>query len=214
MDSIAAMARTHQPGLIIVDRWVSGRYENYLTPEQSIPGKVIEVPWESCITMAGGWSYNRNHQYKPAVKLIHMLVEIVAKGGNFLLNIGPSPSGEWAPEVYDRLEEIGGWMKVNGEAIYATRPFPPHRDGNVFFTKKMDSEAVYAICLAGEKDEIPPGVIRASGFCPPDQARCRLLGWEGEVKWQAEQDGFRVDLSQRIREKIFVKHAWVLKFFW
>ncbi len=125
MAGIAAMARSHQPGLIIADRTVGGRYENYKTPEQEIPAKPLDEPWETCMTMATQWSYKADDVYKPARELIRMLVEIVAKGGNFLLNIGPSPEGELPAESLKRLAEIGAWMKVNGQAIYGTRPIPP-----------------------------------------------------------------------------------------
>lgn len=91
MARIDSMAEIHQPGLIIVDRWVSGVFENYLTPEQNTPEQVLNIPWESCITMALGWSYNKHHKYKSVHQLIHTLVDIVAKGGNFLLDIGPYP---------------------------------------------------------------------------------------------------------------------------
>ncbi|MCK7483889.1 MAG: alpha-L-fucosidase [Candidatus Moduliflexus flocculans] len=59
---------------------------------------------------------------------------MVSKGGNFLLNIGPSPEGEFAPEALDRLREIGEWMKVNGEAIYGTRPVAPYKEVKTCFT--------------------------------------------------------------------------------
>ena len=64
MDRIAAMARSNQPGLLIVDRTVHGRYENYLTPEQNIPKEKLNIPWESCITLGGAWSYVPNDKFK------------------------------------------------------------------------------------------------------------------------------------------------------
>ena len=67
-------------------------------------------------------AYERNPNYKPARTLVHTLVDVVAKGGNYLIGIGPSPDGTWDETAYDRLREIGSWVRVNGEAIYATRP--------------------------------------------------------------------------------------------
>ena len=64
MARITRMARQHQPGLLVVDRWVNGQYENYLTPENKVPEKALSVPWESCITMATSWSYVRTDKYK------------------------------------------------------------------------------------------------------------------------------------------------------
>jgi len=93
-----------KPGIIIVDRWVPGPFENYHTPEQEIPQKPLPYPWETCMTMGNSWSYVPNDQYKPTNTIIHNLIDIVAKGGNYLLNIGPGPDGEWHDAAYVRLE--------------------------------------------------------------------------------------------------------------
>jgi len=99
MPRIAKMARSHQPGLIIVDRTVSGKYENYTTPEQHIPKEAIGHPWETCMTLGGSWSFNPNDHYKTSRKIIHLLADIVAKGGNYLLNVGPQPDGNLPEEA-------------------------------------------------------------------------------------------------------------------
>ena len=146
------MARRHQPGLLVVDRTVTGRYENYRTPEQEVPEKPLPYAWETCMTMGDSWSYVPGDRYKSANRLIHLLVDIVSKGGNFLLNIGPSPEGEFAPEALDRLREIGAWMKVNGEAIYGTRPIAPYKEAKTCFTALPDG-TVHAIYLADEDED-------------------------------------------------------------
>ncbi len=107
MPLIVKNARSKQPGLIVVDRTVSGPYENYLTPENRVPENPIPYPWETCMPMAKSWSYVPNDNYKSARTLIHLLVEIVSKGGNFLLNIGPSAKGDFDETAYERLKEIG-----------------------------------------------------------------------------------------------------------
>ncbi|MEZ4894644.1 MAG: alpha-L-fucosidase [Saprospiraceae bacterium] len=94
MASIVEKARAKQPELIVVDRAVPGVHQNYLTPEQHIPDSGLPYPWETCMTMAGSWSYVPNDRYKPTEELIKKLVDIVSKGGNYLLNIGPSPEGD------------------------------------------------------------------------------------------------------------------------
>jgi alpha-L-fucosidase len=91
MDELAEKARRKQPGLIVVDRAVPGKNQNYLTPENRVPDKALPFPWESCIIAGGGWSWVPNATYKSGKEAVHMLVDIVAKGGNLLLNIAPGP---------------------------------------------------------------------------------------------------------------------------
>jgi alpha-L-fucosidase len=205
------MARGYQPGLIVVDRWVNGPYENYLTPEQKVPEKALGVPWESCITMATSWSYVKADRYKSVRQLIHLLVDIVAKGGNLLLNIGPSPEGEWAPDAYDRLKGIGEWMKVNSEAIYGTRPILPYKDGRVCLTQKKEGGAVYAIYLADENETQPPKVIQLRDLHPSDNAELVVLGAGGELNWKKEGNGISIEIPEKIRQQPPCKHAWTIR---
>lgn len=153
MPKIAAMARTHQPGLLVVDRTVHGEYENYVTPEQQVPATYLPYPWESCITLGNSWSYVPGDQYKSSRKVIHMLTDIISKNGNLLLNVGPGPDGEWDSLAYDRLESIGKWMKINGEAVYESEADPNlPRQGKWAFTRKGSN--VYAIYLVAENEMI------------------------------------------------------------
>ena len=200
MPAIAAMARRHQPGLIVVDRSVHGPFENYRTPEQSIPDKPLDYPWETCMTMAGSWSYVPNDRYKSVNRLIHNLVDIVAKGGNYLLNIGPGPDGSWHDEAYRKLDSIGAWMDVNGEAIYGTRYIAPYKDGKVCFTQKKDGSAVYAIYLM-ERGEQLPETVRFAGITPEKGARMELLGYKGKLRWKQEGDEVVVTLPAAARKK-------------
>ncbi|MBI9016036.1 MAG: alpha-L-fucosidase [Phycisphaerae bacterium] len=211
MARIAKMGRKHQPGLIVVDRWVSGEFENYLTPENKIPDKAILVPWESCITMAPGWSYNKNHEYKSVRQLVHMMVDTVAKGGNFLLNIGPSPKGDWAPDAYDRLKGIGAWMKVNSEAIYDSRPIEPYKDGKVCLTQNKKTKAVYAIYLAGEDETRPPAKIWLNTIQPTDDnTQVTMLG-VGELKWEKVGQGILVHIPDEVQKNPPCEHAWTIR---
>ena len=91
MPLIVNKAREKQPGLIVVDRAVSGPNQDYLTPENTVPQKPLPYPWETCMPMATSWSYVPHDKYKTVNELIDLLVDIVSKGGNFLLNIGPGP---------------------------------------------------------------------------------------------------------------------------
>ena len=210
MPRIAAMGRQHQPGLLVVDRTVHGRYENYRTPEQKVPDKALAYPWETCMTMGNSWSYVPTDTYKPTRQLIHLLVDIVAKGGNFLLNVGPDANGEIAPEAYDRMKAIGKWMDINGEAIYATRPIAPYKESNICYTRKED-QSVYAIYLAGEGETSPPSKIMLSSICPAEGAKVSLLGHTANLKWEPVGRGALIDIPASIRKQAASEHAWVIK---
>jgi len=154
MPRIAAMARSYQPGLMVVDRTVSGEFENYVTPEQTVPAEPLPYPWESCITMGNSWSYVPNDHYKSTNTIIHLLLQIISRGGNLLLNIGPSPSGDYSDTAYSRLKEIGAWMKVHGEAVYATKPLAPYEDGNILYLQSKDKKTVYVYILSDKNDDV------------------------------------------------------------
>jgi len=155
MPRISAMAREYQPGLIIVDRTVSGEYENYVTPEQTVPKEPLGCPWESCITMGKSWSYVPRDTYKSSIELVHLLIDVVSRGGNLLLNIGPSSEGDWDTIAYQRLKEIGTWMKINGKAIYGSVPLYPYAEKNVAFTQSKDHKEKYIFLLSdSDKDDV------------------------------------------------------------
>jgi alpha-L-fucosidase len=103
------------------------RIGDYGTPEQNIPatGFGPGVDWESCMTMNDHWGYNKADQHwKSAATIIHNLVDCASKGGNYLLNVGPTAEGLIPQPSVDRLAEVGRWMKVNGPSIYATTASP------------------------------------------------------------------------------------------
>jgi len=211
MPRIAAMARRHQPGLIVVDRTVHGRYENYRTPEQRVPDEPPPYPWETCMTMANQWSYNPNDTYKPTRQLIHLLVDIVAKGGNFLLNVGPSPEGELPPAALERMREIGEWMAVNSPAIYETRAIAPYKESNICFTQ-LPGERAHAIYLAAGGEEAPPEEIRFSALRPEPGSEVHMLGVERALTWRLENGEVIVRVPRSVRSSPPCQHAWTLVF--
>ena len=157
MHRLASIARERNPQTIIVDRSVGGRYENYRTPEKQVPDTLLPYPWETCMTMGDSWSYVPNDNYKSVKTLIHMLCDVVAKGGNLLLNVGPDADGNLPPQALERMEAIGKWLEKNGYAIYGTRPLYPYCEGNIRYTQSKDGKHQYAITLT---DEAPYATVK------------------------------------------------------
>lgn len=139
LGEVVERARKLQPWLIVADRTVGGPYENYITPEQTIPPKPLSIPWESCITMGGSFSFAYEDNYKTLRQLVHLLIEVVSKGGNLALNVGPQPDGRLPKGAISRMKELGAWLKIYGEAIYGTRICAPYNKGNCSFTCKGDN---------------------------------------------------------------------------
>jgi alpha-L-fucosidase len=210
MEKIASMGRRNQPGLIVVDRAEGTEYENYRTPEQQIPDKPLPYPWETCMTMAGSWSYVPGDTYKHAVTIIHNLVDIVAKGGNYLLNIGPGPSGDYDPAAYERMKEIGAWMKVNNDAIYGTRPIAPYKEENICFTRNKNGQ-VNAIYLAGEDEKSLPNTITLKGIKPAPKAVITLLGQKDRLKWKSAGGETVIMIPDKLQKNPPCKYAWVFR---
>ncbi len=122
---VNAMVRSLQPGIIINDR--NKLSEDYSTPEQDIPANALPGGrlWETCMTVNDTWGYAKNDtNWKSAEDLTRKLIDIASKGGNFLLNVGPTAEGEFPAAINERLAKIGAWMKVNGESIYRTTKSP------------------------------------------------------------------------------------------
>ena len=208
MDELVAKVREKQPGLIVVDRAVHGKNQNYLTPENRVPVKTLPYPWESCIISGGGWSYTPNARYMSANKGIHMLIDIVAKGGNLLLNVAPGPDGTWQQGAYDLLKAFGDWMKVNSEGIYNSKPLAPFKEGNICMTQQDDG-TTYFFYMAKEGEPVPAEIVVAS-HQPAKGAVVTMLGGR-KLKWKKEGDGFKVFIPSSIRNNPPCDHAWTIK---
>jgi len=179
---VVAMIRSLNPNIIINDR--INLPEDHATPEQFIPAGAMpdDRLWETCMTMNDTWGYSRNdHNWKSVEDLLRKLVDIVHKGGNFLLNVGPTELGEIPPESVERLRAIGEWMRLYGDSIYGTTKSPWRAmqfngrctsKGNTLYLHFFDwySESV---ALPGLKTKIESA---------------SLLGAEGKVKTGTGKD--------------------------
>ena len=183
--------------------------------------------WQSDTAVAKtSWGYVQNHDYKTVTAIIGDLVDVVSKNGALLLNIGPRPDGTIPEPERQMLLEIGEWLKINGEAIYGTRPWKVFGEGptgvvqgrftdsnrpdftaeDMRFTRKGD--VVYAIALAWPAS----GRLRIKSMAKPDTSHqavsaIELLGSDARLKWTHRADGLHIDLPR----KKPCNHAFVLK---
>ena len=155
LDTILVNARKRKPGMISVDRTIRGKNENYQTPEQGIPAKQLDIPWESCITLSHAWGWTPNAKFKSPNKVIGILSEIVAKGGCLALGVGPKADGTLQPEVVKNLLQIGNWLNKNGQAIYSTVNAAHYNDGKVWFTADKNGKTLYAIYALEDGEKTP-----------------------------------------------------------
>ena len=197
MDVVAKIARQNQPGMLIVDRTVGGIYENYQTPEKQIPDKQLANPWETCVPLSKDWGYIPNAKFKSANEVIGMMMEIVAKGGSLLLGVGPTPQGLIEPEVVKILNEIGTWMKANGEAIYNTRTLSDYQADNLWFTTSKDGKYVYALCPGLSEGKSNPSW---SVHLPAKGTKIQLLGSRGPVYYKVENGKVNLRLPYELSE--------------
>lgn len=131
-----------RPGLIHNNRLGGGYKGDTETPEQHIPATGYkDRDWEVCMTMNGTWGYKSyDDAWKSTEDLVEKLCDIVSKGGNFLLNVGPTPEGEIPAPSIERLKTVGAWMRTNGDAIYGTTASPFHKLPWGRCTKKLRAD--------------------------------------------------------------------------
>jgi alpha-L-fucosidase len=152
------------------------------TPEQRLPDRPPAEPWEACFTLGTQWHFKpTNEQYKTGTRLIEMLIETRAKGGNLLINAGPTPDGEIPFEQERIFRELALWNFVNGEAVYDVVPWQVVREGDIWFTKARDRDTVYAIVTRTpwglrERKNVTLESVRAT-----DASEIEVLGQSGQV---------------------------------
>jgi alpha-L-fucosidase len=159
------------------------------------------------MTMGDSWSFVPNDRYKSAHELIHLLVKIVSRGGNFLLNIGPGPDGDWAPAAYDRLEKIGDWMKINGEGIYASQSVAPYSARNIFYTKAKNKPVLYAFWLSDTEALTLPATLEIPLEKVGRVKAVRLLGRREKISWRYAGNTLHLKIPAAIQQKSGLKQA-------
>ena len=196
------LARKLQPDVLLRDRGI-GAYGDYTTPENWIPAsegltdKRVTRPWMVIHTLSGQFAYDPNGAaYRSGEWIVSSLIDIVAKGGNFMVSIGPDGTGKFHPAAVEKLDYAGRWLKVNGEAIYGTRPWVRYKEGeNVRFTRSRDGKHIYGISLRWPGERLVLRSVRAR-----DGSQIRLLGVEKPLSWRNdEREGLVIELPNELQ---------------
>lgn len=194
--------RKIQPDVMFRARGI-GNYGDYYTPEGFVPGNKenTDTPWFVIYPLGKTFSYEPTPEnYKGAAWVVQNLIDSAAKGGNFMVGIGPDGNGEFAPTAISQLNEVGAWLKTNGEAIYATRP----REGDLWkegdkirFTRSKDKKTVFAFSYDWPGDKLVLSSVK-----PQPGSPLHLLGVQKPLKWKNTASGIEILLGKDIREKI------------
>jgi alpha-L-fucosidase len=139
-----------------------------------------------------------------------MLVDIVAKGGNLLLNIAPSPEGEWQEGAYALLKEYGDWMDINSEAIYNSNTLAPYKEDNICMTQQENGD-MYFFYMAEEDETVMPSEIVVNALQPAKGSKVSLLGSDLILSWKPKGNGFSVSIPKELQTSPPCKYVWILK---
>ncbi|TWT71389.1 Arylsulfatase [Crateriforma conspicua] len=152
--------------------------------------KVIGPKWQSCTTFGSSFGYLEGDRYRTVESVIHELVEVVSRNGNFLINIGPKGDGTLVPEQVERLRAMGQWLKINGDAIYGSRYWKVSDQGDerLVFTTKGNN--LYAIKM--EEPSEPFKIVGTAGWKSDEVRSVRLLGADANVSWSMTPQGLRI----------------------
>nr|CAD7602235.1 unnamed protein product [Timema genevievae] len=202
--------------VVVNDRWGTDSdctHGSYVTCADSYnPGVLQARKWESALPLTSNeWGYNREaslYDFLSIQELLTDLVKAVSTGGNLLLNVGPSKEGVITPIYEERLRQIGSWLQINGEAIYATKPWTHQNDvdsTNIWYTASKNSSALYAISLSWPSS----GQLSLGSVTFTNDSEVTLLGNNGALQWTNEDDVVKVQLPDK--DVMSSQWAWALK---
>jgi alpha-L-fucosidase len=196
--------RALQPNVMFRARGI-GNYGDYYTPEGFVPGakENSDAPWFVIYPLGRGFSYDPTPgQYKGAKWIVDNLVDSAAKGGNFMVGIGPDAMGRFDPEAIAQIKEVGRWLRKNGTGIYATRPREGalwHENDDTRFTRSKDQRTVYCHCLKWPGPELRLFTVKVR---PGGRIVC-LGAPDTPIRWsQTDREGLRIQCPDTLQGAI------------
>lgn len=150
---VRELRSTAQPHLIVCERTCGGEYENFITPETTVPPEALHVPWETCVPLGDYFSFHYTDHFKTGRELVLLLLDVVSKGGNLALNLTPQPDGLLPAPAVRSMRELGAWLRIFGEGIYGTRIVAPYFEPGLYYTRT--DGAAYVFCAMGETPGLP-----------------------------------------------------------
>ncbi|MBN62857.1 MAG: hypothetical protein CME20_15995 [Gemmatimonadetes bacterium] len=198
--------------VVVNDRWAKGmpgRHGDYFSSEyQDTDAVGSGHPWEESRGVGGSYGFNRAENiddYSTATELVHELVDVVSRGGNLLLNVGPTADGRIPLLMQDRLRDIGTWLEVNGEAIYGTRSWRSDQaETGLRYTAKGDD--LYALVA-----EWPRGEIAIEGVGATEGLQVEMLGLEQAIDWSVTGDRLIIVPPLVSPADVLCRHAYCFK---
>ncbi|MGJ8638723.1 MAG: alpha-L-fucosidase [Opitutaceae bacterium] len=165
--------------------------------------KVIGPKWQSCTTFGTSFGFLENDTYKSVESIIHEMVEVISRNGNFLINIGPKADGTIPRPQVERLHAMGNWLRINGAAIYGSRYWKvsDQKDEHLVFT--TNATKLYAIKL--QKPETAFTLSATADWGAGEVLGVRLLGSDAEVNWQLTPQGLRINPPKNLGSS---EYAW------
>lgn len=200
--------------VVVNDRFAKdmpGNHGDYYSSEyEDMEGADADHPWEESRGIGGSYGFNRAENiddYNSSKELVYELIDIVSRGGNLLLNVGPAADGRIPVIMQQRLIDIGAWLEVNGESIYETRKreLTSQKNGEqeLYFTTKADD--LFCIFTRWSNS------LHIDLLETEEVKSIKMLGWEGEIPWKVEAGQLKVELPAISMEEIPCLYAWTLQ---
>ena len=219
-----------QPNCIINSR-IGNNEGDYVVTEQEIVKKILDEPWEACITMSANWGYvEYDTIYKSSELMTRQLLEIVSKGGNLLLNNGPTPEGEITQDASKRLIQMGTWLNRNAEGVYGSSPWKISNELLSATSQEADKKSDTKNTMKdAENDATSKLIFPEVSFTTKDDyvyayvasvtepnvlikalalenqlkiKKVRMLGTKQKVKWTQTTDGLKIEMPSYSKNEI------------